>query len=146
MPKTSLTTTLIEDITEGVKAGEWPHRAAARHGVSPWQWKHWNDLGDRVSDSADASEPQEDLSHHELLCRTLVRRCDQAEAECEQRWLKNWLTTAAAARGNGWTAFATLLERRFPTRWSKRPQEAGSPPGESLEEALERIHRDQDSD
>jgi hypothetical protein len=146
MPETSLTATLITNIAEGARCGEWPSRAAARLGVSTTQWRSWSELGDELNHAAAASEAPTDLTDHEELCLTLVRGCEQAEAECEGTWLRNLRTACATGRGNAWTAWMTLLERRFPARWAKRSPESAAPEAESMEQILERIRRETEID
>jgi len=148
MPWPLLTEDLIPEITQWVKEGNWPEIAAKGLGVRPQDWTAWKELGEQLSialcvphDPTGATKPADDLTDHERLCVTLVRAVDHAEAECEGIWLKNWLATGAAGRGNGWQAFATMLERRFPERWGKRPPQGTARKRESLEDTLDRISR-----
>jgi hypothetical protein len=145
MPPTHLTDDLADQISASVEVGLWPRTAAILHGASAWQWRHWNELGLRLNEqSATADGKPDDLNSHERACLSLVRKIDIAEANCEAAWLNRWLTIGATGRGNGWTAFANLLERRFPSRWGKRP---AAPPEHtrdprSLEDMIADIERE----
>jgi hypothetical protein len=144
MPQTRLTEPLITNIAAAVETGAWPISAAIRNGASRWQAKHWIELGTRLNEAATTDDEATDLTTHEQHCLDLVRRIDIAEAICEAAWLDRWLITGAAARGNGWTAFATLLERRFPARWGKRAPTPTDPNRDTrtLEDMIDDIERE----
>ena len=155
MPWTPLTEDLIPEIAQRVKGGLWPEIAAQGIGVRPQDWTAWAELGERLSEVAvaamyetagapmlsQASLP-DDFTEHERLSVALVRAVDQAEAECEARWIQFVVTETARGRG-AWRAVMWLLERRFPERWGKRVP--GAPPErETLEDYVARFNRGAD--
>lgn len=129
-----LSTDLINQISSGVRNGEWPLRCLVRKGVPQSEAQRWLEWGE--------SRAQEGVAAEEDEYVRLFRAIDVAEADCEEFWIQRCRGAAdAGRRTSDFTGFMTLLERRFPERWCVRGNQnrRGEKVDESFEEAIRRL-------
>jgi hypothetical protein len=132
---------IVKMLTERVRNGEWPEKAALRIGLTRSQLRAWVASGEENEDRWHMDDPT--LTEHQNLCATLVYRILVAEADCEERWIREWQAAVAKSaqlgRAISWQGYPTLLERRFPDRWRKRELARAGEKAESPEDEFRRI-------
>jgi len=111
---------MVATIAEAVRQGEWPREASVRNGSTRKEFLAWWEAGEQAVDAP----PGTALTPHQRLCGVLVTRVLHAEAEYENQMRQMCERAAADPKAKGaWTAYMTILERRFPDRWRKREME-----------------------
>ncbi len=108
---TELTTELAERIAFHVLAGDHRKVAARVEGVRHADYLRWEKKGDGdLNEGVDSPEAR------------MLSAVEASEAICEKRWVAQIVTASegSSAQSRNWTAKMTLLERRFPDRWSRK--------------------------
>lgn len=138
-PAVQLSLSVIGDIESAVLAGNWIETAAAYAGVHRRSLYRWLRRGDECSDLS-----PDELTPLDRLCVELQRRVSLAEALIEDECART------LARHQEWRARAWYLERRFPARWGRQPEDRVSD-GLEVEDRraamqrLQALHEDPDA-
>lgn len=115
---------MVGEIQKAVRAGEWPREASVRLGSTRKEFLAWWEAGEGAIDAP----PGTSLTEHQRICGRLVTVVRVAESERERELQEKCERAAADPKQKGaWTAYMTLLERRFPDRWRKREMERKAP-------------------
>jgi len=116
--QTLLTKELIEDVKKYVPACLFGDTIAAYLGIGRRTWYDWLHRGKR--EERRLGNPKAKPKQEEALFVELSRAVRKGLAEGEMRAIAG---ITAAGAGGTWTAFAWILERRFPERWGKDSDE-----------------------
>lgn len=135
-----LTETLVNQVADRVRGGEWPAQTSIRLGITKSQFRAWWQAGEEQQDRWHADDFT--LTDHQKLCAMLVYRVWVAEADFENSLitdLKVALKPSGRETRAQWQGIVTLLERRFPDRWRKREMVREVKAGESAEDEFRRM-------
>ena len=131
--KTKFTEETKNVILGAVRAGNHFSTAAAIAGVSYACFHRWKKLGEIPED-----EPGYRPEYHDFYLAL-----QKAEADCEQKQVKVWVTAAK----EDWKAAAQFLANRYPERWSPhRKVEISGPGGAPIEFTIDLDTNVQDVD